>query len=151
MVFIIKKLNDDTKESLLKRVSAIMISMEYNRDIYNIEGKVKVNKKTGKYHKPFNVFKYEFFTDTYLYNCGTIIFTDSEYLNAYGKKLIKELEVYTETLDIHKNDIIYKPYSPSKHFMTTQYCIIWKKITENIDRRIITYNLTNSSFIVFFR
>jgi len=145
MVFIIKKMKNETYENLLKRVSAIMINMEYNHSIYNIEKGVNINDKTDGKFLPFNTFKYDFFSDTCLFNCGSIIFTNfMGESDVETKKLIKNLEKYSLHMDIYKNDVVYKPYSPSKTFATTQYCIIWKKIYPNKFRRIITFDKINS-------
>lgn len=151
MVYIIKKHNVESNEKLLKRVAALMINIEYNRNIFNIHGDIKLNSSKEK-EKKFNTVKYEFFDDTYTFNCGTIIFTDSLCSEMVTESIIlgyKDIiENHMKKLDVYENDTFYKPCSWNKHFMTTQYCVIWKKIpaytNERTYRRILRYNNSNS-------
>ena len=98
---------------------------------------LKKSKEKNKF-KDFNVFSYShgFFVDTCIFNSGSIIFTDSEDISNVIKTKIEE---YAVSLDIFKDDTIYKPYSPSSKFITTQYNIIWKQINPGTRRKLICH------------
>lgn len=139
MVYIIKKKENETIEILLRRVCGIMINMEYNCNVYNDKNIYTNIKKKNKYEK-FNVFKYEYFDDEYIFNCGTVIFTDTM-INC--NKFIKKIQKNMEQMDIFKDDIIYKPCTIN-NFKTTQYSVIWKQILASDIKRVIRINKKNT-------
>jgi len=156
MVYIIKKQAFESEENLLERVAALMLNMEYNLNIYDIEnadgvpGSVELNNPRKRKEK-FNITKYEFFNDVYTFNCGTVIFTKAWPGTEERSKinqLIKKIEIYMKRLDIYSGDTIYKPYTESKKFATTQYCAVWKKqpayTNASTYRRLIAYTQHNT-------
>ena len=140
MVYIIKKLKSESIEELFNRVAALMLNMEYGISIYDIENGIVVNDD----QKQFNVQEYEYFTDTYTFECGSVIVMDNLQEYPRGIDLESKLNIFTNNLDIYKDETFYKPYNTASGFETTQYTVLWGKAPKNRNKRNIRYSPTNN-------
>lgn len=143
MVYIIKKTNDETLSNTLYRVAALMLNIEYGINIYNVENSNLVSD--GNQEK-FNVQEYKYFTDTYDFECGTVIIVDSLQNYPNSNYIKDKLLRYTSKLDIYKDANVYKPYNTISGLETTYYTAIWGQIPRNKKRRSIHYNRTNNKY-----
>lgn len=144
MVYIIKKKKGDNIDAVAKRTAALMINMEYGLEIYNIHnGDVIRNTQPTK---KFNTVDYEFFTDTYLFNCGSIILllpsNANPKLDPIYTCIVSHLAKFTNALDVPHNTETNKPISLMFGFQSTRYTTIWEKMV-NIDNRLILWNETD--------
>ncbi len=145
MVRIIKKGKNESVEDLLGKVAALMINMEYGMNIYDISA--NDIKRNNNPNKKFNLVEYEFFTDVYTFNCGSIIMiydadqkhnTHKEY-----EKLVEILKKHVKKLDCYQNTNVCRPFTHNHKFPSTQYTALWANISNGATKRKIEYHEKN--------
>ena len=144
MVYIVKRKKGETN-AVFQRTAALMINIEYGLEIYKIKNN-NVCKNTPPIKK-FNTVNYEFFTDNYKFNSGTIIIFTNDISNFDEEKeytdMIYSLKAYADGLDINNANKINNVFSISDRFDSTRYTTIWENpgdISGNIHRRSILWN-----------